>query len=153
MACSNDCYKEKWSRARQWHVRTAALLDKGWSGDAFQGRWHLTRSLSLVRWQPCQCLGKSVGGKGILKWGIETCIISYKKRITSPGSMQDTGCLVLNVVLICISLLISDMKHLFMCLLAICIFLWKSGFVFLIVTILMIAMSLWFWFALHFSDN
>ena len=25
--------------------------------------------------------------------GIETCIISYVKRITSPGSMQDTGCL------------------------------------------------------------
>ena len=25
--------------------------------------------------------------------GIETCIISYKKRITSIGSMQDTGCL------------------------------------------------------------
>ena len=24
---------------------------------------------------------------------METCIISYKKRITSPGSMQDTGCL------------------------------------------------------------
>ena len=24
--------------------------------------------------------------------GIETCII-YKKRIASPGSMQDTGCL------------------------------------------------------------
>ena len=24
--------------------------------------------------------------------GIETCI-SYKKRITSPGSMHDTGCL------------------------------------------------------------
>ena len=24
---------------------------------------------------------------------IETCIISYKKLITSPGSMQDTGCL------------------------------------------------------------
>ena len=23
----------------------------------------------------------------------ETCIISYKKRITSPGLMQDTGCL------------------------------------------------------------
>jgi len=23
--------------------------------------------------------------------GIETCIISYVKRITSPGSMQDTG--------------------------------------------------------------
>ena len=24
---------------------------------------------------------------------IETCIISYKKLIASPGSMQDTGCL------------------------------------------------------------
>jgi len=23
----------------------------------------------------------------------ETCIISYKKRIASPGSTQDTGCL------------------------------------------------------------
>ena len=37
----------------------------------------------------------SVGeGRGMI-WenGIETCIISYKKRIASPGSMQDTGCL------------------------------------------------------------
>ena len=25
--------------------------------------------------------------------GIETYIISYKKRITGPGSMQDTACL------------------------------------------------------------
>ena len=25
--------------------------------------------------------------------GIKTCIISYKKRIASPGSMHDTGCL------------------------------------------------------------
>ena len=24
--------------------------------------------------------------------GIKTCIISYKKRIASPGSMHDTGC-------------------------------------------------------------
>ena len=37
----------------------------------------------------------SVGeGEGGMIWenGIETCIISYKKRIASPGSMQDTGC-------------------------------------------------------------
>ena len=37
----------------------------------------------------------SVGeGKGGMIWenGIETCIISYKKRIASPGSIQDTGC-------------------------------------------------------------
>ena len=34
-------------------------------------------------------------GEGGMIWenGIETCIISCKKRIASPGSMQDTGCL------------------------------------------------------------
>ena len=38
----------------------------------------------------------SVGeGKGRMIWenGIETCIISYMKRVASPGSMHDTGCL------------------------------------------------------------
>ena len=38
----------------------------------------------------------SVGeGEGGMIWenGIETCIISYKKRNASLGSMQDTGCL------------------------------------------------------------
>ena len=37
----------------------------------------------------------SVGeGKGGMVWenGIETCILSYVKRITSPGLMHDTGC-------------------------------------------------------------
>ena len=37
-------------------------------------------------------VGEGEGGK-IRENGIETCITSYKKRITSPGSMQDTGCL------------------------------------------------------------
>ena len=34
-------------------------------------------------------------GKGGMIWenGTETCIISYMKRVTSPGSMHDTGCL------------------------------------------------------------
>ena len=34
-------------------------------------------------------------GEGGMIWenSIETCIISYMKRITSPGSMQDIGCL------------------------------------------------------------
>ena len=34
------------------------------------------------------------GRRGMI-WenGIKTCIISYKKRIASPGLMQDTGCL------------------------------------------------------------
>ena len=33
-------------------------------------------------------------GKGGMIWenGIETCTISYMKRIASPGSMHDTGC-------------------------------------------------------------
>ena len=38
----------------------------------------------------------SVGeGEGGMIWenGIETCILSCKKRITSLGSMKDTGCL------------------------------------------------------------
>ena len=37
----------------------------------------------------------SVGeGEGRMIWenGIETCKISYVKRITSPGLMHDTGC-------------------------------------------------------------
>ena len=37
----------------------------------------------------------SVGeGEGRLNWenGIETCIFSYVKQITSPGSMHETGC-------------------------------------------------------------
>ena len=45
------------------------------------------------------CIEQSFGhcgrGRGGMIWqnGIETCIISYKKRIASPGSMQDTGSL------------------------------------------------------------
>ena len=37
-------------------------------------------------------MGEGEGGM-ICENGIETCIISYKKQIASPGSMQDTGCL------------------------------------------------------------
>ena len=40
-------------------------------------------------------LWDSVGeGKGGMIWegGIESCKLSYVKRITSPGSMHDTGC-------------------------------------------------------------
>ena len=34
-------------------------------------------------------------GEGEMIWenGIEICIISYMKRVASPGSMHDTGCL------------------------------------------------------------
>ena len=46
-----------------------------------------------------RCIEQSFGlcgrGKRGMIWenGIETCIISYKKGIASPGSMQDTGSL------------------------------------------------------------
>ena len=46
-----------------------------------------------------RCIEQSFGlcgeGKGGMIWenGIETCILSYVKRIASPGSMHDTGCL------------------------------------------------------------
>ena len=49
-----------------------------------------------VRQQKRHSLLDSVGeGEGGMIWenGIETCIISYMKRIASPGSMHDTGCL------------------------------------------------------------
>ena len=37
-------------------------------------------------------VGEGEGGK-IWENGIETCVISYMKRVASPGSMHDTGCL------------------------------------------------------------
>ena len=37
-------------------------------------------------------MGEGEGGM-IRENGIETCIISYKKQIASPGLMQNTGCL------------------------------------------------------------
>ena len=37
-------------------------------------------------------VGEGEGGK-IWENGIETCKISCKKRVASPGSMHDTGCL------------------------------------------------------------
>jgi len=37
-------------------------------------------------------VGEGEGGE-IWENSIETCIISCMKRVTSPGSMQDTGCL------------------------------------------------------------
>ena len=38
------------------------------------------------------CVGEGEGGK-IWENGIETCVISCMKRVASPGSMHDTGCL------------------------------------------------------------
>ena len=42
-----------------------------------------------------QTFGSVAEGEGGMIWenGIETCILSCKKRITSLGLIQDTGCL------------------------------------------------------------
>ena len=45
-----------------------------------------------------RCIEQSFGlceeaGRMIWENGIETCIISYMKRVASPGSMHNTGCL------------------------------------------------------------
>ena len=42
--------------------------------------------------QSFELCGRGEGGM-ISENGIETCILSYVKRIASPGSMHDTGCL------------------------------------------------------------
>ena len=56
---------------------------------------HRVWSNSCLSRQWCFRVLDSVGeGEGGMIWenGIETCILSYVKRITSPGSMHETGC-------------------------------------------------------------
>ena len=48
--------------------------------------------LSLLRSTIKTAFGEGEGGK-FWENGIETCIISCMKRVASPGSMHDTGCL------------------------------------------------------------
>ena len=58
----------------------------------------VTITLYATQQKRHRCIEQSFGlygrGRGWddLENGIETCIISYKKRIASLGSMQDTGC-------------------------------------------------------------
>ena len=53
------------------------------------------RSLHVVKKVQNSLLDSVGEGEGGMIWenGIEICIISYMKRVTSPGSMHDTGCL------------------------------------------------------------
>ena len=59
----------------------------------------VTISLYARQQKRHRCLEQSFGlcgrGRGRMIWenDIETCIISYKKRIASLGLMQNTGCL------------------------------------------------------------
>ena len=59
----------------------------------------VTTTLYVRQQKRHRCIEQSFGlcgrGSGGMIWenGIKTCIISYKIRIASPGSMQDTGSL------------------------------------------------------------
>ena len=55
-------------------------------------------TLYAIQQKRYRCIEQSFGlcgrGRGAMIWenGIKTCMILYKKRIASPGSMQDKGC-------------------------------------------------------------
>ena len=49
-------------------------------------------SLNIKRFLLLCSMGEGEGGM-IWENGIEICIISYMNQVSSPGSMQDTGCL------------------------------------------------------------
>ena len=57
-------------------------------------RWLLLGRKVMINLDSILKSRASVGEGGVI-WenGIETCIVSYMKRISSPGSMHDTGCL------------------------------------------------------------
>ena len=95
------------------HQRQASsIVHRTWTGDSFH-IWYYTYfnailpnhpPLSLTQWSITQPLKRihlnslmdsekeGEGGK-IWENGIETCIISYMKWVTSPGLMHNTGCL------------------------------------------------------------
>ena len=57
---------------------------------------YIVRLKSAIFFYFLNSLLNSVGeGEGRMIWenGIEICIISYMKRLASPDSMHDTGCL------------------------------------------------------------
>ena len=56
----------------------------------------VTTTLYVRQQKRHRCIEQSFGlCRGGMIWenGIKTCIISYKKRIASPGSMQESGSL------------------------------------------------------------
>ena len=64
-------------------------------GSVYDQKWARWREITNGELEREGSLGLCGRGRGGMIWenGFETCIISYKKRIASPGSMQDTGSL------------------------------------------------------------
>ena len=58
---------------------------------ARQQKRHRCVEQTFVLWTDFCTLGEGEGGM-IWENSIETCILSYVKQISSPGSMHETGC-------------------------------------------------------------
>ena len=72
---------------KSFSIANEVEVDFFWNSLAFSMIQQMLTILSLLDSE-----GEEEGGM-IWENGIETCIISYMKRITSPGSMHDNGCL------------------------------------------------------------
>ena len=70
----------------------AALVEKKTVSDQYFDCFFLLPSSKALEFEYSllDSVGEGEGGK-IWENGIETCIISYMKRVASPGSMHDTG--------------------------------------------------------------
>jgi len=87
--------------ATPWTATYQAPLSMGFSRQEYWSGVPLPSLITLYTRQQKRhwCINSlldSVGeGEGGMIWenGIEICIISYMKRVTSPGLMHDTGCL------------------------------------------------------------
>ena len=91
---------ESWTIKKAEHRRIGAFELWCWESleIPFKVPWTARRSSQSilrdtdVQNSPLDSVGEGEGGM-IWENGIETCVISYMKQVTSPGSMHDTGCL------------------------------------------------------------
>ena len=92
-----------WSTPSPWTLDTAEQpLSSSPTASSCAGPTPLPQGSPVPYSAPLQLAGHCIGevkkgcreGEGGMIWenDIETCILTYVKRIASPGSMQDTGC-------------------------------------------------------------
>ena len=81
-----------WTAAYQAPLSMGFSRQKYWSGVPLPSLIQLYWGPKLVKFYPLDSVGEGEGGM-IWENGTETCIISCMKRVASPGSMHDTGCL------------------------------------------------------------
>ena len=91
------CQVEMNAGQKTWKALSGRPYGQWLKGQMSEEEWAKRGSFQLPEVaKKVLCLLDSVGeGEGGMIWenGIEICIISYMKRVASPGSMHDTGCL------------------------------------------------------------